>query len=340
MLHSIAKMAAALDVDSAANRLMECLYRNRRRAIHFSRRFQILGYHKVSPVAHPYFEPVHPAVFEEQMLFLKRCYRVMDLSEVVERSQRGDLPDRAVAITFDDGYFDNYKYAFPILKKYRLPATIFVATGVIETGKVLWHDRLFNAFRFATVERSRLSDPELPEVVMFPAEAREKSLWQARARTSALYGERQLRLVEEIEQKLRPNLPADQEDSSMLSWEQIREMHGAGIRFGSHTVNHPILSRLPKDIMVTELRESKRVLSDQLDFPVCSFAYPNGQTSDYNDEVKWALRDCGYSLAVTSQCGFNGHFSDRYELKRGQPWQKEIELFRLAFFLQRHGLAS
>src|SRR5262245_58287851 len=122
MLHSIARVVVTLNVDKVTNTLVERLYSNKRSASpYFSRRFQILGYHKVSPEAHPFFEPVPPHIFEEQMRCLKSCYRVMNLQELVARSARGEVPERAVAITFDDGYRDNYDYAFPILKKYGLP---------------------------------------------------------------------------------------------------------------------------------------------------------------------------------------------------------------------------
>src|SRR5438105_1312928 len=126
MLRSVAKIAVHFDLDNLANRFVEAFYSNARNGRHrFARRFQVLEYHKVSTDPHPFFAPVHPAIFEEQMQFLSRCYRVMPLLELVERNRRGEVPERAVAITFDDGYRDNYDYAFPILKKFGLPATIF-----------------------------------------------------------------------------------------------------------------------------------------------------------------------------------------------------------------------
>ena len=330
MLHSIAKVAVTLNVDSVTNRFVERL---------FSRRFQILGYHKVSPDAHPFFEPLHPDIFEQQMQFLKSCYTVMSLTELVARAARRDVPERAVAITFDDGYRDNYDYAFPILKKYELPATIFLATGAIGTGEPIWHDRVFDAFRFATVGRAQLLDSAVPELILDTPNAVERSLRSTVVHAKSLYGQERRRLIEDLELKLRPNVSARAADR-MLTWDQVREMHGAGIEFGSHTVTHTILSRIPKSEMVRELRDSKAELSERLGTPISTFAYPNGGTADYNSEAKDALRECGYSCAVTCCSGSNYVFSDAFELKRGLPWQKEIDLFRFKFFLQRHGLAS
>jgi hypothetical protein len=90
--------------------------------------------------------------------------------------------------------------------------------------------------------------------------------------------------------------------------------------------------------MLKELLDSKQLLADQLGDTIVSFAYPNGKTPDYNDDVKAALRQCGYSYAVTTRPGFNRAFADPFELRRGQPWQKDIQLFRMSFFLQRRGL--
>lgn len=336
MLRSFARVSVSLDIDNVTNRLVERLYSNSS-GVHqrFSRRFQILAYHKVSPEAHPFFEAVDPLVFEQQILFLKRCYKVMDLEELVERSRRGEVPERAVAITFDDGYRDNYEHAFPILKRHGLPATIFLVTGVIGTGEVIWHDRIFDSFRFATRKRARLRHTDLPELILETVEAQHQSLKLVLDKAKGLHGEGRLRFVEEVERALQP---AACQPQRMLNWEQVREMRDAGIAFGSHSVTHPVLSRIPRAELVKELRESKRVLSDHLGAPIRAFAYPNGKTRDYNHEVKMVLKECGYTCAATCEWGFNPVFSDPYALKRGLPWHREIELFRLRFFLQRHGL--
>src|SRR5437870_3058456 len=229
MLRSMAKIAARLDVDNAANRIIEGLYRNSRHvASRLARRFQVLAYHKVSPDPHPFFEPDHPKAFEQHMRFLSRCYRVMPLVELVERNRRGDIPHRAVAITFDDGYRDNYEYAFPILKKYGIPATIFVATGSIDTGEPLWHDRIFDAFRFAGVDRASLSHIGLPDVSLETADVRQRSLMIVLNKAKELYGEMRLRFVEQIEKALKPDYP-ETVNGRMLTWHQIREMHQSGI---------------------------------------------------------------------------------------------------------------
>jgi peptidoglycan/xylan/chitin deacetylase (PgdA/CDA1 family) len=336
MRRSLARIAVRLDLDTLANRVIESLYVDTPSCGWRSSRFQILVYHKVSPDRHPLYEPVDPARFEQQMRFLSECYTVMDLAELAERSARGSLPPAAVAITFDDGYRDNYEYAFPILKKYGLCATIFVATGVIGTSDRLWHDRVFDAFRFATRDRVRLKHDELPELILDSAAVRQRSLGAVLTKAKTLWGEARLRLVEDVEETLRPSMPVL--SRYMLNWDEVREMRRGGISFGSHTVTHPVLSRLPHDELMRELAESRQQLQEELDVPIQAFAYPNGRAADYNEEVKNVLRESGYKWAVTTESGFNRSFADPYELKRDLPWASEIELFRFLFFLQRHGL--
>jgi peptidoglycan/xylan/chitin deacetylase (PgdA/CDA1 family) len=337
MLQSLAKVAVRLRIDDAANRLVERLYSNQRTVSRFSRRFQVLAYHKVSPDPHPFFEPVEPQAFEEQMQFISSCYRVMALTELIERSRRGEVLERAVAVTFDDGYRDNYEYAFPILKKYKIPATIFVATGAIETGATLWHDRVFDAFRYTTVEHGSLPYPEVGTLLLEPPTACQDSLRRVLYCAKKLYGDNRRRFIDEVELALKPILPRPKENR-MLTWNQIRDMHAMGIEFGSHTVTHPILSQLPAEEALKELVDSKAELTHRLKSSIASFAYPNGQPADYNEGIKALLRRAGYTCAVTTTPGFNHVFSDPFEIRRGQPFHKQIELFRLAFFLERHGL--
>jgi peptidoglycan/xylan/chitin deacetylase (PgdA/CDA1 family) len=126
----------------------------------------------------------------------------------------------------------------------------------------------------------------------------------------------------------------------MLNWDEIREMHDSGIEFGSHTVTHTILTRLPTSEIARELQESRKKLWEQLRVQDVGFAYPNGSRDDFDARTRAVVCESGYSYAVTCSSGANDRFSDRFELKRSMPWQKEIEIFRFKFFLQRQGLAS
>ncbi len=306
---AVAYLFAGLHLDDLLNPILERSFQ--------SRRFQVLVYHKVSPDNHPFFAPASPADFESQMRFLKRHYAVLDLEELVDRSIKRTVPKKAVAVTFDDGYRDNYDFALPILRKHDVPATIFLATESIDNKTKLWHDRIFDAFRFTTGQNQEL---DLEHV-----------LRQAKSKSSL---ERHL-IVEKTERILAPEVP-EEFRFPMLSWNQVTEMSRLGVRFGSHTCTHAILSRENTDEVVRELLDSKKAIESHIRTPVSLFAYPNGQRQDFSAANIEAIQAAGYKAALTTLPGCNSMDADPYQLRRGQPWQRDPALFRLSFFLQRH----
>jgi len=106
----------------------------------------ILMYHRVSPVKDSWsLEPLSPQEFERQITYFCRNYEIIPLEGLASCiRQRDTLPERAVIITLDDGYKDNYLYAYPVLKKYHIPAAIFLTTGNISTDKIFWWDKAVN----------------------------------------------------------------------------------------------------------------------------------------------------------------------------------------------------
>lgn len=285
------------------------------------RRFQVLNYHKVSPDPHPSFPPIMPRVFEQQILFLKRHYQILDLEDLIQSSYDGTIPPKAVAITFDDGYRDNFEYAFPLLQKHNVTATIFLTTSALDNREKIWHDRIFDSFRFS---RSSNHKWVLHDVI---------------ARAKTLSGSERIPFIEEIERDLDPEIP-DEFQNPMLSWSQVIEMHRAGIRFGSHTCTHPILSREDPVVVWDELVQSKGEIEEHLQARISLLAYPNGQSNDFTPEVQQAVEKAGYSAAFSTVLGSNRCVDNPYAMKRGQPWQTDASLFRFRFFIQRHVTSS
>src|SRR5262245_59544386 len=112
-----------------------------------SRNIQILVYHRVNDERDPFFPAISTADFRKQMQYLAENCNCCPLAEAVERLKKNDVPENTVVITFDDGYKDNYTNAFPVLQRFSIPATIFLATKAIGSAHTLWHDRVFSAFR-------------------------------------------------------------------------------------------------------------------------------------------------------------------------------------------------
>jgi peptidoglycan/xylan/chitin deacetylase (PgdA/CDA1 family) len=238
------------------------------------------------------------------------------VEELIQRATRDDLPPNAAAITFDDGYRDNYEYAFPILKRLGLPATIFVTTGPVDSQAPLWHDTVFDAFRRANAESVSFGG----KVYALGTLAEKRfalKMFRAYLRTQepAAWDKQIGRLVNEL--RLAGSAPAV---AKKLSWDEITEMARHDITFGAHTVTHPILTCVPLRDATFEIVTSKRTLEEHLGTPVRLFAYPNGGRNDFNDTLKSVLRDAGFLCAVTILPGVNDAHTDPFELRRVELW--------------------
>jgi peptidoglycan/xylan/chitin deacetylase (PgdA/CDA1 family) len=260
------------------------------------------------------------------MEYLASHLCVYPLADLIESLQKRDVPENAVAITFDDGYRDNYLNAFPILQQLSLPATIFLATDVIGSGKVLWHDRVFSAFR--ETHAPFLEDPEKNLRRHSLGSLEEKLLAQA-AVLNILRSLDDLDRSQWINRLLEKLGVVDRNEAPdlMLTWDDVKIMHQNKISFGSHTVTHPILSKIPIGRLREEIFESKRILEDRLRASVGTFAYPVGRKEDFNRTVKDCLREAGYICALTSIFGSNSGGEDLFELRRGKPWEEYLPIF-------------
>jgi peptidoglycan/xylan/chitin deacetylase (PgdA/CDA1 family) len=292
--------------------------------------FQILSYHRVNDEGAHFFPGVPVQQFRQQMEALARHTTVLPLGELVERMFAADLPPRSVAITFDDGYRDNYECAYPVLRALRLPATIFLTTGPLDTGEPLWHDRVFDAFEHAGDTSLTLKGRSFP---MAPIAARHAALRHVLTHLRSLDPEERNRTIRGIEDQVGSKAPEDRA-RRMLTWEQVREMAAGGITFGAHTVSHPILTRVGLEEATAEIRDSKAAIERELGRPVDQFAYPNGTRADFNDAILRILRDQGFRCAVTTLWGINDTACDPFELKRVGLWDTEPDLIplRLAWY--------
>jgi peptidoglycan/xylan/chitin deacetylase (PgdA/CDA1 family) len=288
------------------------------------RKLQILIYHRVLPVQDEFLPATSLDVFEGQARYLARHCRVLSLQAAVNELLEDSLVDDTVVITFDDGYRDNLTHALPILEKYGLPATIFLVTDCIGTGRVLWHDQIFRGFSITQKkEISGLNDL----IDLSWSTPKEKYA----ARDEVLHRLKNLREDERADSigRILQRLEVDQVDSRpglMLNWTDILEMQRKGVSFGSHTASHPILVNAPIEQVRWELATSKAVLEERLGEEIRAFAYPSGRRRDFDDRTISCLREVGYSVAVTTIAGNNSHRSGRPDLDpltlhRDTPWE-------------------
>jgi peptidoglycan/xylan/chitin deacetylase (PgdA/CDA1 family) len=239
-----------------------------------------------------------------------------------------ELPPSIAVVTIDDGYSDAYEIAFPILRRYRVPATIFLVTGFVDQSCWLWTDKLrFAALKTRATKLEANIDGEPIRFTMSGRASRLKAATELNSRLKAIPDELKDDAINRIANSLRVELPeAPPHEYCSVSWDQAREMDSAGIEIGSHTVTHPILTKVSENALRAELIESKARLEQELGHITTHFCYPNG---DYDTRVRRAVEEAGYRCAVTVEPGLNDSRSDMLSLKRVHTEQD------LARFAQR-----
>jgi len=286
----------------------------------------ILLYHRIIPRANSSAIFSLPGIvvfqdtFEKQVRFLSEHYHIIPLSEYIKaKKSRNALPHKTIVITFDDGWGDNYFYAFPILKKYQVPATIFLTAGFIGTEKLFWPEKIIFLTRkmiaansmnefFETFHIQELHNLFLN---LFEHATDPKSWYLFIERMKEIDEQKIELLITELETFLKkPSIPRG---NHCLKWNQAEDMARFHCTFGSHGINHKILTTLDNKYIQEEALESKRIIEKNLNSEVIYFAYPNG---NYNETVVGILRSSGYQAAFTTEKGINKINSDLYALKR------------------------
>lgn len=264
--------------------------------------------------------------FRQQIEILASCFRVASLEQVVDEIKHECLLPETICITFDDGYLDNYIYAYPILKQYNVPATIFLTSDVIGTTKILWHDRALLALKNTQNRRFHHEDFSKQEFDLTDELSKQHvaiRILEWLKRFSPVERDNKIKTLLDLcgvkESIGGPRL--------MLDWQEVQEMHRNGITFGAHTKSHPILTLLPQEEKEGEIIGSKRAIEDKLGVAVTTFAYPNGKITDFDEETKRCLRLAGFRCAVTTCFGLNTSKRDAFEFYREQPWETQPDRF-------------
>lgn len=292
-------------------------------------RLSILIYHRVVH-KRDFMRPDVPTVeeFEWQMRLLFENFTPLSLSDGLERMRLGSLPERAVCVTFDDGYADNELCALPVLQKYRIPATVFVSTGFINGGR-MWNDSVIESVRNFEAGLLDLRELELGLYTLETIPQRQATAENIIQSIKHLDPVTRGMLVNEIEKRVT-GLPSD----LMLTDAQIVSMAGCGVDIGAHTVNHPIMASISGDLARKEVSESKSYLENLLQEQVKFFAYPNGKPGiDYGRKDRDMVEQLGFLGAVSTQWGVCTDNSDSFQLPRFTPWDKSQLKFALRLLI-------
>jgi peptidoglycan/xylan/chitin deacetylase (PgdA/CDA1 family) len=250
--------------------------------------------------------------FERQMRMISEKHNPVSMHELVEGIRSGELKKGSVAITLDDGYMDNYLNAYPVLKRYGIPATIFLTSGIVGTGGMLWFDKVSAAL---SLTREKALSFGGKRFCLSGEQSREDAAQSIISMLKGMDHGSRLKGVENLIKDLKVTeemLPRDM----MLGWDHVREMAESGlVTLGAHTLTHPILTQLPMEEVRKEVFGSKEIIEKKTGKGVDFFSYPNGDRSDFNEEIKEMLRG-GFACSSSTIPGKNDSRTDLFELRR------------------------
>lgn len=278
-------------------------------------RLLVLGFHNVEST---WCWPAAPGIglrrFTRHLQILDRFTNVVDLTEALDTlASGGSLPPRAVALTFDDGYRDNLTLAATALRRFAMPATIFLVPGLLDRSVDAWWERL--GWVFGTTSARSLQYRGETLSLAIDDGSRLAAQRRVEEDVKSITHVERVKVIDDLVAELAPRGTYDA-DELFLDWDSARELPGAGFTVGSHTMEHPILARESRAGQRFNLTESKRQLNDRLGVDARVLAYPNGTQNDYDSTTLTEVADAGYSYAVTTWGGRVSHETPPFEISR------------------------
>lgn len=275
-------------------------------------------------------------IFRAQIEIVVRDFHPVSMEDIyLFLTGKRTLPERAVAVTFDDGYADNYQAATQILTPLGVPAAFYVTVDCIDNRRLPWPARL--RYSFLTSKKERWSEPEGKTLLgrasvgkIWPLGAkqeRNRAFEHASELACQLSGDRQDEYVASIEKELDSTVDHSS-TQFIMTWSDLRTLAGNGHIVGSHTLTHPNLAHIPDDQMRKELTGAKRRLEQELSASVVHFSYPcPALQPHWTDRTVTATREIGYKTAVTTNPGAVRGNHDPLCLPRIRP-TKTVDDFR------------
>jgi len=265
--------------------------------------------------------------FERHMEFLRRRMRPVPLAELADAVRRGrSLPERTVCVTFDDGYRDNYTDAFPILRRHGIPATVFVATAYMESGKAFWWDRVVHLVRNTPAKRVDLTGVvdlagrrgSGAGAVVSLGGPRERAAAAERIVTAMEYlpPERIESILGALRERLGVRDSGGNGAGETMSWSEIEHLSRSGIAIESHTHSHPYLAPLSEKGVELELRRSKECLEQRIGGPVRGVAYPGGRRGMYTEATMRVAKRVGYDFGCVVDLAAVARGGNEFEIRR------------------------
>ena len=311
---------------------------------------RILAYHRVLESEEPEgfsFDTelisASASQFRAQMDFIKRNFQPMRFDEVLSCIDAGRrLPKDAILVTFDDGYDDNYRVAFPILRELGMSAMFFVSTGHIDSGNPYAYDWLVHMVCNSKATRLQAQELDIDWELAESLPGRRVQASRLLDRLKSLDDAGQAALITRLEAQWGMPRVKGHPDCKPMDWGQLREMHRGGMEIGSHGVAHRMLAKLPRADMAEEVRGSKSTLERMLEAPAHVLSYPVGGPDAFDADTVEVVRSAGFRMACSYVAGTSAvEPGTRYSMRRlpvernmDSPWFEAMvavpELFSYA----------
>jgi peptidoglycan/xylan/chitin deacetylase (PgdA/CDA1 family) len=247
--------------------------------------------------------------FKKQIEFLTKNFEIITMRQIENYLQgKKDIPKKSIALTFDDGYANNTKYAEPVLKDLGAKATLYLATGYIGTGKLMWSDEIELAILTFPSDNFKL---RLDKEIFFnisTLENRHLALREIKTYLKKSLPEKIYYVLQELKKLARiSKFSIDADLHSFLSWDDVRSMHSSNIwEIGAHTVDHYSLGVLSPRVGINQIRNSVNRVKDELNIDYAPlFSYPEGREFDMPLYASEFLKDIGLKSAPSALPGRN-----------------------------------
>lgn len=253
---------------------------------------------------------IHPVDFERQIEYLATNFRPTALRDVIAALEAGRRLERAVVITFDDGYADNLRCAFPILYRWRIPMTVFPVASIVGNGDLLWQHKLAWLIRQGHAEQVRAafasagypSGHDGEQVADYARRCFRSDLSDVLESVLETVGTRSRALAGRI----RPYIEAD----------EVADADPEFVEFGNHTLTHPVLSSLSDDWQRAEIAGGYEQIKRLTGRPPSSFAYPFGLRPHYSEATERMVVETGHRAAFDMRRRINTGTGSPFDLSR------------------------
>lgn len=255
--------------------------------------------------------------FRKQVAYIRRFYNPMTLETLCGYLEGGKRPPRnTIVITVDDGYRDFYDIAWPALKEYSVPATLFATTGFVSGDLWLWPDKITWLLENAGKRNAAFQWQSLT-IEQNELDTNTRQIWKRLIDyLLSVPDEEKHRVIAALASRWSLELPEKAPEAfAACNWDQLRELQAAGIEIGGHTVSHPTLGQVSGEHALREINECRKRIETELGVKPSSFCYPNGMPGDFSPSLMEQVRSSGFRCAVAAFADSAG-VKQRFALRR------------------------